>query len=52
MSDMAGTEWGTDFWGDIRSEPTEEQARRVSEPYDGVKLYSRAPMGQWQEESQ
>lgn len=39
------TEWGTDYWGDIESEPSEEHAKAVA--VKGTKLYSRPPMGQW-----
>lgn len=48
MVAVPGTEWGTDHWGDIMSEPTEGHARGVCR-ITGAKLYRRSPMGQWEE---
>ena len=41
------TEWGTDFWGDIETEPSEAQAREVVRRSSGTKLYSRQPGREW-----
>lgn len=41
------TEWGTDAWGKVMSEPSEEHARKVVHTFRG-KLFKRAPMGQWE----
>ena len=41
-----GTEWGTDYWGDILSEPSEEQARQLAKAA-GSNVYSRQPHCEW-----
>jgi len=52
MSQIPGTEWGTDHWGEVLSEPTEGHARGVAR-ITGASVYSRSPMGQWiKEESE
>lgn len=43
------TEWGTDCWGEILSEPSEAHARTVAAG-TGSRLYSRSPMGAWVEQ--
>lgn len=43
------TEWGTNHWGEILSEPTEGHARGVART-TGAKVYSRSPMGEWVED--
>lgn len=44
---IGASEWGTDYWGDILSEPDEEHARAVARK-GKANLYSRPPMGQWE----
>jgi hypothetical protein len=46
---MSNTEWGTDYWGIIESEPTKEHALRVAE-HGNANVYSRALTGEWQKE--
>lgn len=41
------TEWGTDYWGEILSEPTEDMARSLAEEYHTTKLYRRVEGGDW-----
>lgn len=45
---MPATEWGTDYWGEIMSEPTQTKARQLAGCVDGIKLFKRAPMGKWE----
>jgi hypothetical protein len=40
------SEWGTDHWGEILSEPSEEHARKVAST-GGDTLYRRDESGQW-----
>jgi hypothetical protein len=40
------TEWGTDCWGDIMSEPSEKAARAVVK--GGFKLFRRQPGAKWE----
>lgn len=42
------TEWGTDTWGEILSEPNEAHARSVAGG-TGARLYTRPAMGKWVE---
>lgn len=44
---MSRGEWGTDFWGGIESEPTEEHARKVA-INGGANLYQRSASGEWE----
>jgi hypothetical protein len=43
-------EWGTDYWGETLSEPTEERARELAKE-SGCNLYSRQPHCSWTPES-
>lgn len=49
MSDLGATEWGTDYWGEVMSEPNEDHARNVAAAGD-AEIYYRSPMGQWTKE--
>lgn len=49
-SQIPSTEWATDYWGVIETEPSEEHARKVADA-GNVSLYRRAPMGAWIKES-
>lgn len=44
MSWMPATEWGTDYWGEVMSEPSEEHARSVAKA-GGANVYSRDSLG-------
>lgn len=44
--DAEGVIWGTDYWEDILSEPSEEQARRLAKA-SGSNVYSRQPHCEW-----
>lgn len=39
-------EWGTDYWGEILSEPTEAYARKLATFY-GVAVYVRSHGDEW-----
>lgn len=43
---MTITEWGTDYWGDILSEPSEGHAREVASS-TGATVYVRSSGGEW-----
>lgn len=43
---IPSTEWGTDHWGEVLSEPDEAHARKVARD-TGATLYSRPPAGAW-----
>ena len=46
-----GVEWGTDYWGEVMSEPSEDHARQVAAAGGaGVKVYTRTPLTDWMEE--
>lgn len=45
------TEWGTDYWGEILSEPNEAHARTVAAGTSS-KLYTRPAAGKWVEVTQ
>ena len=47
---MATIEWGTDYWGDILSEPDEAHARAVAKK-GNANLYTRQPGGTWEPEA-
>lgn len=42
-----GAMWGTDYWGDILSEPSEQQARALAKASDS-KVYTRQPHCEWE----
>jgi hypothetical protein len=46
MSSIGATEWGTDYWGEVMSEPDEDHARKVAKA-GRSNVYSRSPMGAW-----
>lgn len=43
---LPATEWGTDYWGEILSEPSEDHARNLAK-WGVANVYLRSPMGQW-----
>lgn len=43
------SEWGTDHWGEVMSEPTQEHARKVATA-SHAKVYYRVPGGLWVKE--
>lgn len=48
---FGATEWGTDCWGEILSEPNEAHARTVAAGTSS-KLYTRPAAGKWVEVAQ
>lgn len=50
MSVASSVEWGTDYWGEVLTEPSEEHARQVAQAGQAA-VYSRQPGGAWEVES-
>ncbi len=41
------TEWGTDYWGSILIEPSEQHARNLAQ-HPNTNVYSRSLEGEWE----
>lgn len=46
MIPAEAVEWGTDYWGEVLSEPTEEHARNLAR-WQKVRLYKRIDGDDW-----
>lgn len=46
-TEVTGAEWGTDYWGTIETEPSEQLARSLAN-LTGATVYQRTPGGDWE----